>query len=454
MNIVILAAGLGKRMFSHLPKVLQPVGGKPMLEHVVEAARKLPDAGKIIVVVGHGSEEVKAAMADQPVSFVLQKEQKGTGHAVQQALEAINPEEPTLILYGDVPLISTETLSALEETADGGFSLLTIELDNPKGYGRILRKEGKVVGIVEEKDASEEQRAIREVNTGFMVLPSKEMKRWLGSLKNDNKQQEYYLTDLVAMAAAEGREIKTFKAQDAWEVEGANSKVQLEVLERAFQLRQARELLEKGVRLADKNRIDIRGTLTCGKDVFIDVGCVFEGDVVLGDNVVVGPYCVIKNTTVGSGTVIDAYSHFDQASVGEIVKIGPFARLRPGTTLSDEVHIGNFVEIKKSEIGKGSKVNHLTYIGDTTMGSGVNIGAGTITCNYDGANKHATVIEDGVFVGSDTMLVAPVTIGEGALVGAGSTITKNVSPGALALGRARQSEIEGWVAAHPIEKKK
>lgn len=451
MNIVILAAGLGKRMFSHLPKVLQPVGGKPMLEHVVEAARKLPDAGKIIVVVGHGSEEVKAAMADQPVSFVLQKEQKGTGHAVQQALEAINPEEPTLILYGDVPLISTETLSALEETADGGISLLTIELDNPKGYGRILRKEGKVVGIVEEKDASEEQRAIREVNTGFMVLPSKEMKRWLGSLKNDNKQQEYYLTDLVAMAAAEGREIKTFKAQDAWEVEGANSKVQLEVLERAFQLRQARELLEKGVRLADKNRIDIRGTLTCGKDVFIDVGCVFEGDVVLGDNVVVGPYCVIKNTTVGSGTVIDAYSHFDQASVGEIVKIGPFARLRPGTTLSDEVHIGNFVEIKKSEIGKGSKVNHLTYIGDTTMGSGVNIGAGTITCNYDGANKFRTVIEDDCFIGSDTQLVAPVKVGKGATVGAGTTVTKDVNENALVISRVRQTEIKGW--KRPVKKK-
>ena len=370
---------------------------------------------------------------------------------MQQALEAINPEEPTLILYGDVPLISTETLSALEETADGGFSLLTIELDNPKGYGRILRKEGKVVGIVEEKDASEEQRAIREVNTGFMVLPSKEMKRWLGSLKNDNKQQEYYLTDLVAMAAAEGREIKTFKAQDAWEVEGANSKVQLEVLERAFQLRQARELLEKGVRLADKNRIDIRGTLTCGKDVFIDVGCVFEGDVVLGDNVVVGPYCVIKNTTVGSGTVIDAYSHFDQASVGEIVKIGPFARLRPGTTLSDEVHIGNFVEIKKSEIGKGSKVNHLTYIGDTTMGSGVNIGAGTITCNYDGANKFRTVIEDDCFIGSDTQLVAPVKVGKGATVGAGTTVTKDVNENALVISRVRQTEIKGW--KRPVKKK-
>lgn len=427
MNIVILAAGLGKRMYSHLPKVLQPVGGKAMLKHVVEAARRLPDAGKIILVVGHGSEEVKEAMADQPVTFVLQKEQKGTGHAVQQALEAINPDEPTLILYGDVPLISTETLSALEKTAGDGFALLTIDLDNPKGYGRILREDGKVIGIVEEKDASEQQRAIKEVNTGFMVLPSKEMERWLGNLKNDNKQQEYYLTDLVAMAAAEGREIKTFKAQDAWEVEGANSKVQLEGLERAFQLRQAKELLEKGVRLADKNRIDIRGSLTCGKDVFIDVGCIFEGDVVLGDNVVVGPYCVIKNTKIGDGTVIDAYSHFDQAVVGDTVKIGPFARLRPGTALSDEVHIGNFVEIKKSEIGKGSKVNHLTYIGDTTMGSGVNIGAGTITCNYDGANKFRTVIEDDCFIGSDTQLVAPVKVGKGVTVGAGTTVTPKTS---------------------------
>ena len=449
MNIVILAAGLGKRMYSHLPKVLQPVGGKAMLKHVVEAARRLPDAGKIIVVVGHGSEEVKEAMADQPVTFVLQKEQKGTGHAVQQALEAINPDEPTLILYGDVPLISTETLSALEKTAGDGFALLTIDLDNPKGYGRILREDGKVIGIVEEKDASEQQRAIKEVNTGFMVLPSKEMERWLGNLKNDNKQQEYYLTDLVAMA--EGREIKTFKAQDAWEVEGANSKVQLEGLERAFQLRQAKELLEKGVRLADKNRIDIRGSLTCGKDVFIDVGCIFEGDVVLGDNVVVGPYCVIKNTKIGDGTVIDAYSHFDQAVVGDTVKIGPFARLRPGTALSDEVHIGNFVEIKKSEIGKGSKVNHLTYIGDTTMGSGVNIGAGTITCNYDGANKFRTVIEDDCFIGSDTQLVAPVKVGKGATVGAGTTVTKDVNDNTLVISRVKQTEIKGW--KRPVKKK-
>ena len=435
MNIVILAAGLGKRMYSHLPKVLQPVGGKAMLKHVVEAARRLPDAGKIIVVVGHGSEEVKEAMADQPVTFVLQKEQKGTGHAVQQALEAINPDEPTLILYGDVPLISTETLSALEKTAGDGFALLTIDLDNPKGYGRILREDGKVIGIVEEKDASEQQRAIKEVNTGFMVLPSKEMERWLGNLKNDNKQQEYYLTDLVAMAAAEGREIKTFKAQDAWEVEGANNKVQLEGLERAFQLRQAKELLEKGVRLADKNRIDIRGSLTCGKDVFIDVG----------------PYCVIKNTKIGDGTVIDAYSHFDQAVVGDTVKIGPFARLRPGTALSDEVHIGNFVEIKKSEIGKGSKVNHLTYIGDTTMGSGVNIGAGTITCNYDGTNKFRTVIEDDCFIGSDTQLVAPVKVGKGATVGAGTTVTKDVNDNTLVISRVKQTEIKGW--KRPVKKK-
>ena len=417
MNIVILAAGLGKRMYSHLPKVLQPVGGKAMLKHVVEAARRLPDAGKIILVVGHGSEEVKEAMADQPVTFVLQKEQKGTGHAVQQALEAINPDEPTLILYGDVPLISTETLSALEKTAGDGFALLTIDLDNPKGYGRILREDGKVIGIVEEKDASEQQRAIKEVNTGFMVLPSKEMERWLGNLKNDNKQQEYYLTDLVAMAAAEGREIKTFKAQDAWEVEGAN----------------------------------IRGSLTCGKDVFIDVGCIFEGDVVLGDNVVVGPYCVIKNTKIGDGTVIDAYSHFDQAVVGDTVKIGPFARLRPGTALSDEVHIGNFVEIKKSEIGKGSKVNHLTYIGDTTMGSGVNIGAGTITCNYDGANKFRTVIEDDCFIGSDTQLVAPVKVGKGATVGAGTTVTKDVNDNTLVISRVKQTEIKGW--KRPVKKK-
>ena len=451
MNIVILAAGLGKRMYSHLPKVLQPVGGKAMLKHVVEAARRLPDAGKIIVVVGHGSEEVKEAMADQPVTFVLQKEQKGTGHAVQQALEAINPDEPTLILYGDVPLISTETLSALEKTAGDGFALLTIDLDNPKGYGRILREDGKVIGIVEEKDASEQQRAIKEVNTGFMVLPSKEMERWLGNLKNDNKQQEYYLTDLVAMAAAEGREIKTFKAQDAWEVEGANSKVQLEGLERAFQLRQAKELLEKGVRLADKNRIDIRGSLTCGKDVFIDVGCIFEGDVVLGDNVVVGPYCVIKNTKIGDGTVIDAYSHFDQAVVGDTVKIGPFARLRPGTALSDKTIVFN---------------NGSEFVGTVVVagnGSCSDIDAGTHRCITDisqvinfrsfayFAFLNFDKVSDVYFIGSDTQLVAPVKVGKGATVGAGTTVTKDVNDNTLVISRVKQTEIKGW--KRPVKKK-
>lgn len=451
MNIVILAAGLGKRMYSELPKVLQPIGGRPMIRHVVEAAKALPGAGKIIVVVGFGSEKVKKELKDEKVTFVLQSEQKGTGHAVLQAVKELNPEEPTLVLYGDVPLISPNTLKSLTEKAADSFGLLTIKKDDPKGYGRILRKNGKVVGIVEEKDATEEEKRIKEVNTGFMILPSERLLEWLKNIKNNNKQQEYYLTDLVGIAASENITIETFAATDPWEVEGANSKVQLEALERAFQNKQAQKLLENGVRLADRNRLDVRGHLKCGKDVFIDVGCVFEGKVELGDHVSIGPYCVIKDTSIGNGTEVKAFSHFDNATVGKENQIGPFSRLRPNATLSDQVHIGNFVEIKKSDIGEGSKVNHLTYIGDTTMGSGVNIGAGTITCNYDGANKFRTVIEDDCFIGSDTQLVAPVKVGKGATVGAGTTVTKDVSDGVLVISRVRQTEIKGWT--RPVKKK-
>ena len=451
MNIVILAAGLGKRMRSALPKVLQQVGGKPMLGHVVETAREVSPDGNIVVVTGHGSDEVKGYLSGSHVSFAFQAEQKGTGHAVQQAVKLIDISQPTLILYGDVPLIKPATLTKLIGIAKGGFGLLTIDLDNPKGYGRIVRRDGKVSCIVEEKDASAEQREIHEVNTGVMVLPSEDMIRWLSGLSCNNQQCEYYLTDLVAMAVSEGKEVRTFKAQDPWEVEGANDRLQLEALERAFQRRQAEELLLAGVSLADKNRIDIRGTVRSGKDVFIDVGCVFEGEIELGDGVRVGPYSILKNTKISAGTEIQAFSHFEDAEVGEGVRIGPFARLRPGTVLHDDVHIGNFVEIKKSEIGNGSKVNHLSYIGDTTMGSGVNIGAGTITCNYDGANKFRTVIEDDCFIGSDTQLIAPVTVSKGATVGAGTTVTKDVSAGSLVISRVRQTEKSGW--KRPTKKK-
>ncbi|WP_289173956.1 bifunctional UDP-N-acetylglucosamine diphosphorylase/glucosamine-1-phosphate N-acetyltransferase GlmU [uncultured Parasutterella sp.] len=451
MNIVILAAGLGKRMYSSLPKVLQPVGGKPMLDHVLAAAKQVSSEGKIIVVVGHGAESVMSHLDGEPVSFALQAEQKGTGHAVLQAERYLDPSSPTLVLYGDVPLITADTLKKLVQAAEGGFGLLTIDLDDPTGYGRIIRENGEIKRIVEEKDADSEQKKVREVNTGFMLVPTPDLTRWLKNLRCDNNQQEYYLTDLVGMAASEGRTVHAFKATDPWEVEGANNKLQLEALERAYQARQAVALMKQGVLLADKNRLDIRGNLKCGRDVFIDVGCVFEGDVVIEDNVKIGPYCVIKSSVIGSGTTVEAYSHFDGATVGKNAKIGPFARLRPLAELSDDVHIGNFVEIKKSSIGAASKVNHLSYIGDTAMGSGVNIGAGTITCNYDGVNKFRTVIEDDCFIGSDTQLVAPVKVGKGATVGAGTTVTKNVSENVLVISRVRQTEIQGW--QRPVKKK-
>jgi bifunctional UDP-N-acetylglucosamine pyrophosphorylase/glucosamine-1-phosphate N-acetyltransferase len=349
-----------------------------------------------------------------------------------------------LVLYGDVPLICRETLEKLVGRAKDGFSLLTLTMQDPTGYGRIERRNGKVTGIVEQKDASDEQKLIKEVNTGFMVLPTDRLSAWLANLSCNNSQGEYYLTDLVAAAVADGLSVQTLEADDEWEVAGANDKIQLAGLERAYQRRQARSLMAKGVTLADPERIDVRGTLSCGSDVFIDVGCVFEGNVELGKNVSVGPYCVIKDAKVGDGVKIEAYSHFDQAAVGADAKVGPFARLRPGAVLAEQVHIGNFVEVKKSEIGFASKVNHLSYIGDSSVGSRVNIGAGTITCNYDGVNKFRTVIEDDCFIGSDTQLVAPVVVKAGATVGAGSTITKDVPEKVLAISRARQTCIEGW----------
>ena len=452
MNIVILAAGMGKRMCSQLPKVLQPLAKKPMLHHVLEKARKVDGADRLIVVVGHGAEAVKASLAGQEdVTFALQAQQLGTGHAVMQALEHCKDTEPTLVLLGDVPLIETETLNRLVDVAGDEMGLLTVKLANPKGYGRIVRVDGQVCAIVEEKDATDEQRLIDEVNTGIMVLPTPKLKEWLGRLKNNNAQGEYYLTDVIAMAVADGIKVHTALAQCAAEVEGVNSKMQLAALERAHQAQQAQRLLEQGVTVIDPARIDVRGELICGQDVEIDVGCIFEGKVVLRDGVKIGAYCVLKDVEVGEGCEVLPFCHFDSAVIGQKGRLGPYSRLRPGTVLADQTHIGNFVEIKKSVIGLGSKVNHLSYIGDTDMGARVNIGAGTITCNYDGVNKFRTTIEDDAFIGSDTQLIAPVTVGKGATLGAGTTLTKDAPEGELTLSRARQVTISGW--KRPVKNK-
>jgi len=450
MNIVILAAGKGTRMYSSLPKVMQPLGGKPMLGWVIDTVKSFEGNNDVFVIVGHGKEIVKQAFSESQVSFVEQLEQKGTGHALMQVLPFLNNSESTLVLFGDCPLIRKETLESLIDVTADGFGILTIDLENPTGYGRMIRREGKVVAIVEQKDLTEEQKAIHEINTGIMVLPTARLGEWLPKIGNNNKQGEYYLTDLVALAVQDGVDIQTLKAKERSEVEGANNMVQLAYLERSLQRWLARKLNEQGVRMADPERIDIRGNLTCGKDVFIDVGCVFEGEVVLGNGVSVGPYCHIRDARISDGTQLDSFCHINGAQIGADAKIGPLARLRPGTVLSDEVHVGDFVEIKKSTVGKGSKINHLSYIGDCEMGSGVNIGAGTITCNYDGVNKFKTIIEDNCFIGSDTQLVAPVAVRKDATVGAGSTITKEVPENTLAISRARQVVITGW--KRPVKK--
>lgn len=445
MNIVILAAGMGKRMRSRLPKVLQPLADKPMLEHVIEKARLLGSDNRLIVVVGHGAEAVKSYFAQaSDLIFALQAEQLGTGHALLQALPYCDPEKPTLVLLGDVPLIRPQTLQDLVNAAGDHVGLLTVCLDNPKGYGRIVRRDGEVCAIVEEKDATPQERLINEVNTGIMVLPTRYLERWLNELGNQNAQGEYYLTDVIARAVSEGVPVKTARSTSATEVEGVNNKVQLAALERAFQKENALRLMNDGVTVIDPARIDVRGKLVCGKDVTIDVGCVFSGRVVLGDGVKIGAYCVLKDVEIGAGTQVLPFCHFDGAQVGQDARLGPYSRLRPGTSLADQTHIGNFVEIKKSVVGLGSKVNHLSYIGDTDMGARVNIGAGTITCNYDGVNKFRTTIMDDAFIGSDTQLVAPVTVGKGATLGAGTTLTKDAPDGELTLARARQTTIKGW----------
>lgn len=435
MNVVILAAGKGKRMCSDLPKVLHPIAGKPMLAHVLDTARKL-GAARTCVVYGHGGEQVREMLAADDLTWAKQEPQLGTGHAVLQALPHLDPTAPTLVLYGDVPLIRAETLARLLKVSLGGtLALLTVKLPNPKGYGRIVRAQGKVTRIVEEKDADDAERAIDEVNTGILVAPTAALARWLPGLGNSNAQGEYYLTDIVGLAVGEGMAVETVHPDHAWEVEGVNSKVQLAALERIHQRNIAEALMEAGVTLADPNRIDVRGELICGRDVFIDVNCVFEGKVTIADGARILPNCVIHDAAVGPKCII-----------------GPFARLRPGTVLGTDVHIGNFVEVKNSSVADHSKANHLAYVGDATIGSRVNVGAGTITCNYDGANKFRTVIEDDVFIGSDTQLVAPVTVGKGATLGAGTTLTKDAPAGQLTISRAKQATIPGWT--RPVKLKK
>ena len=431
-------------MRSDLPKVLHPIGGKPLLQHVVATA-KLLSPSRLAVVIGHGGESVASTINDPAITYATQSEQKGTGHAVMQALPSLDAGGTVLILYGDVPLIASGTLRSLVDAADQGhLALLTQELAEPKGYGRIVRAGGLVQKIVEEKDATEAERAFREINTGIMAMPRAKLDAWLAGLRNDNAQAEYYLTDVVAAAVADGTPIDVRHPSSPQECVGVNSKAELAALERHYQMTQARQLLDAGVTLADPARIDVRGNLTCGRDVSIDLNCIFEGRVVLGDGVKVGAHCILRDVEIGNGTAILPFSMIEQATVGANARIGPYARVRPDSKIGDEAHIGNFVEVKASTIGQGSKANHLAYVGDATVGRDVNIGAGTITCNYDGANKHRTVIEDGVHIGSDVQLVAPVTIGKGATIGAGATITKDVPPGGLTVTQKTQVSRPEW----------
>jgi len=437
LHVVILAAGQGTRMKSRLPKVLHPVAGRPMLGHVLDAARAL-DAAACHVVHGHGAEAVREAFRDAAVNWVLQAEQQGTAHAVAQALPHVPDAAAVLVLYGDVPLISAETLWPLLQGK--GLALLTATPPDPAGYGRILRKAGRVTGIVEDKDATPAQRRIREINTGILFAPAKLLKRWLPRIGNRNAKGEYYLTDVVALAVKDRVKVVTHAAADLAEVQGVNDPAQLAAAERAFQLRRAAQLMAEGLQIRDPARFDLRGSVAFGRDVTLDVGVVLEGTVELGDGVSVGPYTLLRNVKLGAGTRVASHSVLDSMAAGRGCLIGPFARIRPDSVLADEVHVGNFVEVKKTTLGKGSKANHLAYLGDGTVGADVNVGAGTIFCNYDGAHKHQTVLEDGVFVGSDTQLVAPVRVGAGATIAAGSTITKDVPPGGLAVCRAKEQK--------------
>lgn len=452
LDIVILAAGQGTRMRSALPKVLHPVAGKSMLGHVIDTARQLQPQS-IQVVIGHGAEAVRERLAAPDLNFILQAEQLGTGHAVAQALPALSAER-VLILYGDVPLIAAETLQRLLAlVTDQQLGLLTVQLADPTGYGRIVRgADGQVEAIVEHKDANAAQRAISEGNTGILAVPGKRLADWLGRLSNSNAQGEYYLTDVIAMAVADGLVVATEQASDEMEVLGANDRIQLSQLERHYQYRAGRRLMAQGVTLIDPARFDLRGEVTVGRDVLIDINVILEGQVLIEDGVQIGANCVIKDSVLRQGAIVKANSHLDGAEVGEGAGCGPFARLRPGTVLGAKAHVGNFVELKNAKLGAGAKAGHLSYLGDAEIGARTNIGAGTITCNYDGANKFKTVLGEDVFIGSNSSLVAPLTLGDGATTGAGSTVTTDVPANTLAVGRAKQRNIEGW--KRPVKLKK
>ena len=451
-TVIILAAGKGTRMRSNLPKVLQPLAGRPLLGHVIDTAKKL-QADHIITIYGHGGALVQNAFAHEQIQWVEQAEQLGTGHAVQVTLPVLPREGVSLILSGDVPCITEQTLQKLLDVSrETQIGLVTLTLADATGYGRIVRENGKIQAIVEHKDASEAQRQIQEINTGIYCVSNAKLHEWLPKLSNNNAQGEYYLTDIVAMAIADGLEVASVEPQLAFEVEGVNDRVQLAALEREFQNFQAKQLMQQGVHLIDPTRFDLRGNLTAGKDVRIDINVIIEGDCELGDGVEIGAGCILKNTKIAAGTKVQPYSVFDQAVVGEAAQIGPFSRLRPGAVLANEVHIGNFVEVKNSQIGLGSKANHFTYLGDAEVGAGSNIGAGTITCNYDGANKFKTIIGDQVFIGSNSSLVAPITIANGATVGAGSTITRDVAEQCLAVERSKQFTKENYQRPQKLKK--
>ncbi|PIJ49577.1 UDP-N-acetylglucosamine diphosphorylase/glucosamine-1-phosphate N-acetyltransferase [Erwinia sp. OLTSP20] len=451
MSVVILAAGKGTRMYSDLPKVLHPLAGKPMVQHVIDTSRVL-GARQVNLVYGHGGDLLQSTLNDESLNWILQAEQLGTGHAMQQAAPHFADDEDILMLYGDVPLIGAETLRRLlAARPQGGISLLTVILDDPSGYGRIVRENGSVTAIVEQKDASEAQRSINEINTGILVAQGADLKRWLGKLTNNNAQGEYYVTDIIAFAHQEGREIITVHPARTWETDGINNRQQLAILERIYQREQADKLLLAGVMLLDPARFDLRGTLECGRDVTLDCNVIIEGHVVLGDRVTVGAGCILKNCHIASDSIISPYSIIEDSRLASQVTVGPFARLRPGSELAEKAHVGNFVEMKKASLGVGSKAGHLSYLGDAKIGSNVNIGAGTITCNYDGVNKSTTVIGDDVFVGSDTQLIAPVTVANGTTIAAGTTIMKDVQAPGLVYNRKEQHLKTAW--QRPAKKK-
>jgi len=451
-EVIILAAGQGTRMRSKLPKVLHSIAGKPMLEHVIDTSNKL-GANFVHVVIGHGANQVKESLPEASVTWAIQKEQLGTGHAVEQALPSVSDDSVVLIAYGDVPLVKRSTLEQLISAANvETLALLTVKLEDPTGYGRIVRDDnGAITAIVEQKDANKEQLLIQEINTGILATTAASLKKWLPQLSSDNAQGEYYLTDIISMAVNDGVKVIAQHPENEWEVQGVNNRIQLSELERLYQSDKAQELMVAGATLADPSRIDVRGEVTVGQDVFIDVNCVFVGNVQIADNVTIGPNCVIENATLGAGATIKANTVIENATVSEHCDVGPFARLRPGTYMHAQSRVGNFVELKNTQLGQGSKVNHLAYVGDAELGSHCNVGAGTITCNYDGANKFKTSMGDNVFIGSNSTLVAPLTIENNGFVGAGSTVTKTVAEKQLAIARAKQKNISGW--ERPVKKK-